>query len=285
MGGPGFTFIRDQRDNPLETTKGNFFTLDGFGASSYFGSEADFGRLLGQYSTYYAFGGKGRANHQYVFARSTSLGLEQPFRQTRILPPGACPLNSAGEPTCSNVSVIPLPELFFSGGGNSLRGFGLNQAGPRDPSSGFPVGGTALFVNNLELRFPPVTLPYLGEGFAFAVFHDMGNVFTTAHDMLKGFLRWHQPNPALCLLPNGTPQPQCFTNFNSSGYDYTSHAVGVGLRYRTPIGPLRFDFGYNLNPTTYFQAITNPITGLPQNAFVLQHLRHFNVFFSIGQPF
>jgi outer membrane protein assembly factor BamA len=285
VGGPGFTFIRDQRDNPLETTKGNFFTLDGFGSSSYFGSEADFGRLLGQYSTYYAFGGKGRANHQYVFARSTSLGLEQPFRNTRILPPGACPLNPAGEPTCSNVSVIPLPELFFSGGGNSLRGFGLNQAGPRDPSSGFPVGGTALFVNNLELRFPPVTLPYLGEGFAFAVFHDMGNVFTTAHDMLKGFLRWHQPNPALCLLSNGAPQPQCFTNFNGSGYDYTSHALGVGLRYRTPIGPLRFDFGYNLNPTTYFQAIPNPITGLPQNAFVLQHLRHFNVFFSIGQPF
>jgi outer membrane protein assembly factor BamA len=147
------------------------------------------------------------------------------------------------------------------------------------------VGGTALFVNNLELRFPSLTLPYLGEGFAFAVFHDMGNVFTTAHDMLKGFLRWHQPDPALCLQSNGAPVPQCFTNFNSSGYDYTSHALGVGLRYRTPIGPLRFDFGYNLNPTGYFQAITNPITKLPQNAFALQHLRHFNVFFSIGQPF
>src|SRR5260370_2873669 len=101
VGGPGFTFIRDQRDNPLETTKGNFFTLDGFSASSYFGSEADFGRLLGQNSTYYTFGGKGRANHQYVFAGSTSLGLEQPFPRTRILPPSQAPLNSAGEPTCS----------------------------------------------------------------------------------------------------------------------------------------------------------------------------------------
>ena len=285
VGGPGFTFIRDKRDNPLESTKGNYFTLDGFGASSYFGSEADFGRLLGQDSTYYAFGGKGHANHQYVFARSTSIGLEQPFRNTRIVPPGSCPTNQAGESTCNGISLIPLPELFFSGGGNSHRGFGLNQAGPRDPASGFPVGGTALFVNNLELRFPPVTLPYLGEGFAFAVFHDMGNVFLTAHDMLKGLLRWHQSDPALCLSANGTPDPQCFTRFNNSGFDYTSHAVGVGLRYRTPIGPLRFDFGYNLNPTLYLQAITNPITKLPENSFVPQQLRHFNVYFSIGQPF
>ena len=60
VGGPGFTFIRDKRDNPLESTKGNYFTLDGFAASGYFGSEADYGRVLGQYSTYYAFGGKGR---------------------------------------------------------------------------------------------------------------------------------------------------------------------------------------------------------------------------------
>src|SRR5260370_209783 len=131
----------------------------------------------------------------------------------------------------------------------------------------------------------PEELWGVGEGVGVAVFPDMGTVLPTAHVMLKGFMPWPQSDPGRCLLPNGTPEPQCFTSFNSSGYDYTSHAVGVGLRYRTPIGPLRFDFGYNLNPTTYFQAITNPITGLPQNAFVLQHLRHFNVFFSIGQPF
>ncbi len=81
----------------------------------------------------------------------------------------------------------------------------------------------------------------------------MGNVFTAGHDMLKGLLRWHQPDPAQCLL--ATPArstPACETYFNNSGYDYTSHAVGIGLRYKTPIGPLRFDFGYNLNPTVLF---------------------------------
>jgi len=283
VGGPGFTFIRDKRDNPLESTKGNYFTLDGFASSKYFGSEADFGRVLAQNSTYHAFGGKGKAGRQYVFARSTTIGLEQPVRGTRVLPPGSCPLNSAGEPTCSDITTIPLPEQFFAGGGNSHRGFGLNQAGPRDPSSGFPVGGTALFVNNLELRFPPVTLPYLGEGFGFAIFHDMGNVFTAPHDMLKGLLRWYQPNPNLCL-PVGTTPNSCFNQFNNSGYDYTSQAIGVGVRYKTPIGPLRFDFGYNLNPTRYFQGVFDPVTQV-LTGYETQRLRHFNVFFSIGQPF
>jgi outer membrane protein insertion porin family len=285
VGGPGFTFIRDKRDNPLESTKGNYFTLDGFAAASYFGSEADFGRVLAQNSTYQAFGGKGKAGHQFVFARSTTIGLQQPFGGTKILPPGSCPLNSAGEPTCTNIATIPLPEQFFAGGGNSHRGFGLNQAGPRDPDSGFPLGGTAVFVNSIELRLPPVSMPYLGEGFGFAIFHDMGNVFTAPHDAVKGMLRWHQANPAQCLGLNGAPNQQCMTQFNNSGYDYTSHAVGVGVRYKTPIGPLRFDFGYNLNPTAYFQGIVDPSTNKLTGNFETQRLRHFNVFFSIGQPF
>jgi outer membrane protein insertion porin family len=291
VGGPGFTFIHDKRDNPLESTKGDFFTLDAFVATSFFGSRSDttssslptnFARALGQYSTYYAFGPKGKKNRQFVFARSTSIGIAQPFRGTKVLPPGSCPLNSAGEPTCTDVATIPLPEQFFAGGGNSHRGFGLNQAGPRDPSSGFPVGGTALFVNNLELRFPPVSLPYLGEGFGFAVFYDMGNVFTAPHDMLKGLLRWHQASPQECVS-SGSPSSAACTAFDNSGYDYTSSAVGIGIRYRTPIGPLRFDFGYNLNPTQYPQFVTVP--GTNQSVFEGQHLRHFNVFFSIGQPF
>jgi len=282
VGGPGLTYIRDQRDNPLESTKGQYFTLDSFVSSGYFGSQADFGRVLAQDSTYHAFG---HTNRKFVFARSTSIGLEQVYRGTRVLPPGACKVVNLSTSCGQDISVIPLPELFFSGGGNSHRGFGLNQAGPRDPDSGFPVGGSALFVNSEELRFPPVSLPYLGEGFGFAVFHDMGNVFTAGHDMLKGLMRWHQPNPAQCLQAGGVADILCQTQFNNSGYDYTSHAVGIGLRYKTPIGPLRFDFGYNLNPTYYFQGTTfSPTTGQALT-FETQRLHHFNVFFSIGQPF
>ena len=283
VSGPGFTFIRDKRDNPLESTKGQYFTLDAFAASSYVGSQANYGRALAQDSTYYAFG---RPNHKFVFARSTTLGLEQVYHGTRVLPPGACQIINF-VPTCpSGISVIPLPEVFFAGGGNSHRGFGLNQAGPRDPDSGFPVGGSALFVNSEELRFPQISLPYLGEGFGFAIFHDMGNVFTAGHDLLTGLVRWHQPDPAQCLVANpGAIIPACETYFNNRGYDYTSHAVGLGLRYKTPIGPLRFDFGYNLNPTYYFQGLTNPSTGQLTGSFETQRMRHFNVFFSIGQPF
>jgi outer membrane protein insertion porin family len=281
VGGPGFTFISDRRDNPLESTKGQYFTLDAFSASSYFGSQADYGRALAQDSTYHAFG---YPDHKFVFARSTTLGLEQVFRNTRVLPPGACQLSGLATSCPSGTSVIPLPEVFFAGGGNSHRGFGLNQAGPRDPDSGFPVGGTAVFVNSEELRFPSTSLPFLGEGFGFAIFHDMGNVYTAGHDLIKGVARWHQPDPGQCLGPDGTPNTACMKQFNNSGYDYLSHAVGLGLRYKTPIGPLRFDFGYNLNPTYYFQGLTNS-TGQLTGDFETQRLRHFNVFFSIGQPF
>jgi outer membrane protein insertion porin family len=282
VGGPGITFIRDKRDNPLESTKGQYFTLDAFAASGYFGSQANFARILAQDSTYYAFG---RPNHKFVFARSTTLGLEQVYQGSQVLPPGACQLSGLSLNSCpAGISVIPLPEVFFAGGGNSHRGFGLNQAGPRDPDSGFPVGGTALFVNSEELRFPQLSLPFLGEGFGFAIFHDMGNVFTAGHDMLKGLLRWHQPDPVQCVPSSGVMNTGCETYFNNSGYDFTSHAVGLGLRYKTPIGPLRFDFGYNLNPTGYFQGTVFSSTG-QATFFETQHLRPFNFFFSIGQPF
>lgn len=281
VGGPGVTFIHDKRDNPLESTKGQYFTLDTFAASSYFGSQSNFARALAKDSTYYSFG---HADHKFVIARSTSLGLEQVYHGTRVLPPGACPVTQLTTTCGQGITVIPLPEQFFTGGDNSHRGFALNQAGPRDPDSGFPVGGSALFIDNEELRLPSVSLPYLGEGFGFAIFHDMGNIFTAGHDMVKGALRWHQPNPAQCLLADGVPIASCVTYFNNTGYDYTSHAVGLGLLYKTPIGPFRFDFGYNLNPPYYFQGLVNKAGQLTGN-FETQRLRHFNVFFSIGQPF
>ena len=101
----------------------------------------------------------------------------------------------------AEATSVPLPELFFAGGGNSLRGFSINQAGPRDQETGYPIGGQGLFVNNLEVRTPPVELPYVGDNLSLVFFHDMGNVFATASQIASGMLRLHQPSIAACSHP------------------------------------------------------------------------------------
>lgn len=273
VGIPGFTFIRDRRDNPLESTKGNYLTIDAGVAASYFGSEADFSRILVQQASYYLFGKRRPAGKQFIFARSTRVGVQNPFGQTVILEPAELLVAP------SDVNLIPLPERFLSGGGNSHRGFGLNQAGPRDLKTGYPVGGSALFLNQLELRLPPVDMPFLGSNISFALFHDMGNVFTKPSDMVDNLLRWNQKNADLCLHPD---------TYTQCDFSYVSQALGVGVHYKTPIGPLRFDFGYNLNPPAFpsFLTVTNTVNGVSTTTqFVPQVARHFNFFFSIGQAF
>ncbi len=267
VGMPGFTYIRDHRDNPVESTRGSYNTIDAGVASSYFQSEADFSRILVQNSTYY------QIKKKYVFARSTRIGVETPFRNTLVQSPQQAAL---GVP--AGLTVIPLPERFFSGGGNSLRAFGLNQAGPRDLNSGFPVGGSGLFINNLELRMPPVNLPFVQDNISFAIFHDAGNVFDTGHDMLRSLDQWTQPNASACK--NQSTYRQC-------DFNYIAQAVGLGIRYKTPIGPVRFDIGYSLNPPYFpsLQTTTDAVTGKTSTVFVPQQLGHFNVFFSIGQTF
>jgi outer membrane protein assembly complex protein YaeT len=265
VGEPGFAYIRNTRDNDLESTKGTYNTLDVGVASSYFGSQADFSRFLGQNSSYYAFGKNRSPERKFVLARSVRVGVESLFGNTVITEPGTtCPVTGT-------VSCMPLAERFFSGGGNSHRGFGLNQAGPRDPLTGYPLGGSALFLNNLELRLPPAELPWVEDNLSFAIFHDAGNVFTTPTDMVHSLLRWHQ-DTQICEAP--ATAMHC-------NYNYISHAVGVGVRYKTPVGPVRFDFGYNLNPPIYptFSTTTNPVLEGHEQ------LSHFNVYFSIGQSF
>ncbi|HZR64195.1 MAG TPA: POTRA domain-containing protein [Terriglobales bacterium] len=276
VGEPGFSYIRDHRDNDLQTTRGTYNTVDAGVASSYFGSQADFGRILLQNSSYYPFG---RVNgRQFVFARSTRIGLEKPFANTIITQPG--------QESPADHTLIPLAERFYMGGGNSHRGFGLNQAGPRDPTTGFPTGGSALFLNNLELRFPPPTLPFVQDNLSFAIFHDMGNVFTDGNHMLDSLLRWHQ-NKNLCTqAPGSTFQVGANgTNAALCNYNYISHAIGLGMLYKTPVGPVRFDFGYNLNPTVFpgvFQVSNNPVTYQFKDT---KQVSPFNFYFSIGQTF
>ncbi|MGA8299603.1 MAG: POTRA domain-containing protein, partial [Terriglobales bacterium] len=274
VGSPNFLYVRNRRDNDLETTRGSYTSVEGGVAAGYFGSEADFSRMLVKNSTYYSFGRNPLTGRRFVLARSTTFGVENPFGSTIVQDPN--------EKATTTQSLVPLPERFYSGGGNSNRGFGLNQAGPRDPITGYPVGGSAVFLNNLELRMPNVSVPYLHDSIGFSVFHDMGNVFARPQEMLPSIGRFHQPDRALCFT--AVPQNQ----ISQCSYNYVSHAVGVGVRYQTPIGPLTFDFGYNLNPPafpSYTNITINKANGVETGIWGVQQAPHFNFSFNVGQSF
>jgi outer membrane protein insertion porin family len=113
---------------------------------------------------------------------------------------------------------IPPNDLYFAGGRSTVRGYREDDLGivgeTIDASTGGPTGGQAVLIGNVELRF---SLPWkLG----LVLFNDRGQV-------------WY---------PNGT-------NFSPSGIDLSQlkSTVGAGLRYNTPVGPLRLDVGYKLD--------------------------------------
>ena len=268
VAGPSFTWIRDTRDTPLDAHRGTYTSFQDFLSSSPLGAQAEFNRIDLSNSSYYSFD-KGR----FVLARNTRYGQVRAF--------GA----PAGE-------FIPLPERLYAGGALSLRGFSQNAAGPRDPETGYPVGGAGVLLNQTELRLPPPTLPWLGNSLSFVLFHDMGNAFADAGDAWISALRIHQPDRSECESPtaltpttddNSPPGP--ITSTGPQGvcsFNYFSHTPGIGLRYHTPVGPIRLDFSYNLNPPIF------PVDIDYSNLSTQPHVgeaSHFNFFFSLGQAF
>jgi outer membrane protein assembly complex protein YaeT len=237
-----FGWILDRRDDPVDPHKGIYNTVDIGLADHVFGSQINFARFLLRNATYHPIGKK------LVLARSTEIGDISAFHYT-------------GDP----LNAIPLAERFFGGGGSSHRGFPENQAGPRDPTTGLPVGGTALLFNQTELRFP-----LIGDNIGGVLFHDMGNIYSS----LSNFsLRQRQRG--------------------QGDFDYMEHAVGFGIRYRTPVGPLRVDLAYSINGPSYFgfkgtqqdliNAGVNPCA--TSNECQQQRVSRFQYFFSIGQTF
>ena len=272
VGGPGFTWIRDTRDNAVDAKRGTYTSFQEFISASQFGAEAQFNRIDLSNSSYYTFG-KGK----FVLARNTRYGQERAFGN-------------------KDSELLPLPERLYAGGSASLRGFSSNAAGPRDPQTGYPIGGAGAFVNSTELRLPPPTLPYFGTALSFVLFHDMGNIFNNSGDVWPSAIRVRQPDRSACEMPqaqvppppkgNGPLYPPGPTySTGKSGlcsFNYFSHTPGIGVRYHTPVGPIRFDFSYNLNPPIY------PVTYNYSDATQPPHVgvaSHFNFFFSLGQTF
>jgi outer membrane protein insertion porin family len=107
--------------------------------------------------------------------------------------------------------LLPLPERFFAGGDYGPRGFPVDFVGPKvsGPDGVFyPTGGNAMLLGSAEMRYN------VSRSFQFASFLDTGNVYPETHDVAINDLRW---------------------------------SAGVGFRYRTPIGPIRLDWGYVLD--------------------------------------
>lgn len=255
-----FNLAQDRRDNSADPHHGIYNTADVGVSGKFFGSQRSFARVLLRNATYY------KLTRNVVLARQTQFGIIRPFS-----PPSGL----------SEQQSIPLPERFFGGGADSLRAFPYNEAGPRDigapvvaggPSSaptGFPLGGNALFFNNVELRFP-----LIGENIQGVLFHDMGNVYSSVSNIS---FRFHQKN--------------------LQDFDYAVHAAGFGIRYRTPIGPIRGDLAYSINPPSFIGFNGTPVQllqcnpNLPASALpsfcqpVRQSVSHFQFFFSIGQTF
>jgi outer membrane protein insertion porin family len=255
----GITWFRDRRNNPADADRGNFNNVDLSAASSTIGSSASFVRLFYQNSSFHP------VRRGFTIARSIRLGVLEPFQDTVSL--------QFPQPTTPPLPiVIPLPERFFAGGGTTLRSFALNQAGPRDPVTGFPVGGQALVVLNQELRFP-MRLPLIGTRLSGALFYDAGNVFSRVDRIT---LRWAPPKPVF----NPANLQACLLNCTNE-LNYFSHTVGLGFRYATPIGPVRIDLGYQLNPATF----VIPCTGGVANCQQSTTLPRFQIFFNLGSIF
>jgi outer membrane protein assembly factor BamA len=225
------TFVQDRRDDPLEPARGLYTSVASGVANRVFASQTDFFRLLSRNATFHPF------RKDWVFARTLTFGW----------------INDFGEKN------IPLPERLFSGGATTHRGFPENQAGPRDPVTGFPVGGKAILINQFEVRFP-----LLGENVGAVLFHDAGNVYESL-DKLS--LRVRQ---------------RAVTDFN-----YMVHAAGAGIRYRTPIGPIRVDLAYSINPPAFigFKGTREELLEGRGQRDVRQRINHFQFHFSLGQSF
>jgi outer membrane protein assembly factor BamA len=164
-----------------------------------------------------------------VFATRAAVGLADGFARE------VQPVDDAGNPLPVDPIVVedlPASERFFAGGDNTIRGFALDTVGAPntiDPQ-GFPKGGNAVLILNGELRVP--VWKEIGAVF----FVDGGNVFDRVTEFDFGELRG---------------------------------SAGFGVRYRSPIGPIRLDLGFKMDRREF--------NGRLESASVLH--------FSIGQAF
>jgi outer membrane protein assembly complex protein YaeT len=187
--------VTDTRDDPITPKGGGFRILDVEWSAEQLGSRSPYLRGLAQQFFYVSL------PRDMVAAIGLRLGVAQSYRSDRD-------------------ALIPITERFFAGGSTTLRGFGLDEASPKEKREvtldtgqtivvdGEPIGGNVLSLLNLELRFP------IFGNLRGVVFSDNGNVYRRLS--VIELLNWR-------------------------------YNVGFGFRYETPLGPFRVDYGRKLD--------------------------------------
>ncbi len=204
----GLTNTLDVRESPYVNPRGFLIGNTVEVASSALGSDIEFIRGTMRVGYYLPFGPK-PLTPGVVVDESTGTPFQRWFRQSSIaFGARAGIIHSLTTSGSAEATAIPIDERFFNGGATTVRSFGERDLGPHD-NHGHPVGGEFFTVFNAEYTFP-----IFGELHG-AIFTDAGNLLPTSEDI---------------------------------GLSDMRYAIGAGLRYKLPVGPIRLDYGINPNP-------------------------------------
>lgn len=205
----------DRRNDPLSPSRGTFVAAEYEMALRPLGSEVGYVKSFYQMSWYRALTSSARS----VLALRGQMGLAHGFLRTvpRLDEDGQPVLGPDGQPLTDRVQDLPVSQRFFAGGGTSVRGFQLDRLGVPEVLNpdGLSRGGNGLLVGNIELR--QIVGTFIGRNVAVVGFLDGGNVFPAATDVRLTRIRG---------------------------------AAGFGVRFDSPLGPIRLDFGFKLNRLT-----------------------------------
>ena len=204
----GLTNTLDFRESPYVNPRGFLVGNTLDLASSALGSDIEFIRGTMRVGYYLPFGPK-PLTPGVVEDQPPGTSLQRWFRQSSIaFGARAGVIHSLTTSGTDEATAIPIDERFFIGGATTVRSFGERDLGPHD-NHGHPVGGEFYTVFNVEYTFP-----ILGE-LQGAIFTDAGNLLPTSEDV---------------------------------GLNDMRYAIGAGLRYKLPVGPIRLDYGVNPDP-------------------------------------
>ncbi len=200
--------VWDRRDDVLDPTAGGLLSLDGEIAVRALGSEVGF---LKGFAQAYGFRRISRRN-RVILAGRAQVGLARGFpREVVIVDADGEPLrDTVGALRTQIIEDLPAGRRFFAGGSTTVRGFQQDRLGVPAVlnADGLSSGGNGVIILNGEVR------TQLGRGLGLVGFIDGGNVFARASDLALSRVRG---------------------------------AAGLGVRYQSPLGPLRLDFGFKFD--------------------------------------